>query len=72
MGQDYMVANEALYTVQLGLYVIGYREAQDDQVVEVFSLADISRRLPKATRAVDSAFSIIPDRPFSVSDDLRW
>uniref|UniRef100_A0A915CKA2 AMOP domain-containing protein n=1 Tax=Parascaris univalens TaxID=6257 RepID=A0A915CKA2_PARUN len=32
MGQDYMVANEALYTVQLGLYVIGYREAQDDQV----------------------------------------
>uniref|UniRef100_A0A0M3HLZ9 Linear amide C-N hydrolase n=1 Tax=Ascaris lumbricoides TaxID=6252 RepID=A0A0M3HLZ9_ASCLU len=33
MGQNYMVANEALYTVQLGLYVIGYREAQDDQVV---------------------------------------
>lgn len=29
---NFQLSNEALYAVQLGLYVIGYREWQDNQV----------------------------------------
>lgn len=30
--QIFQIGNDAMYSVQLGLYVIGYREAQDNKV----------------------------------------
>jgi hypothetical protein len=31
-GAQYSISQDQLYSVQLGLYVIGYKEARDDQV----------------------------------------
>ena len=55
LDQNLKVGDDALYSVQLGLYVIGYKESLDEQVS---SFSDISYMVVKFFR---KTFKIYPN-----------